>query len=122
MQEVIGVTKIQDGIVYAHNKKIGVLEVTPMNFTIKTETDQQGVISSFQKFLNSLDFPVQICINSTPINLSDYLEKLKERVKSKQRYEEFAEFLTNKISSDKMRNRRFFLIIPESANLEIQLE
>src|SRR3989344_917036 len=39
----------------AITEKLAILEISPINFSIKTEREKESLIMGFQKFLNSLD-------------------------------------------------------------------
>ena len=60
--------------------KIAIIKVNPINFTIRDEAEQQSITHGFQKFLNSLDFPVQIVIGTDYLNLDKYTKELELRV------------------------------------------
>ena len=46
-----------------------VLRCSTINFLLKSEEEQDAIIMSFQRFLNSLDFPVQIMIRSSKLDI-----------------------------------------------------
>ena len=81
-QQFLEMEEIKEGVVILKNKSLrGVLMVSSQNFALKSEEEQQATIFQFQNFLNSLDFPVEIIIQSRVLNITGYLEKLKESLK-----------------------------------------
>lgn len=40
-----------------------------INFLLKSTEEQDSIIMSFQRFLNALDFPVQIMVRSTKLDI-----------------------------------------------------
>ena len=52
----VGVKEVKDNYIYLpqKNKKVAVLKVQPINFTIKTDEEKETIILQFQKFLNSI--------------------------------------------------------------------
>ena len=50
-----------------------VLKCTPINFFLKSTQEQDSIIISFQRFLNSLNFPIQIIVRSTKLDIDAYL-------------------------------------------------
>src|SRR3989338_5800799 len=114
----------------SHLRKLAILQVVPINFTIRNEQEKHGINSGFQKFLNALDFPIQIIIGTNYINLDSYVNALELRVeelvaKTKQpifnkHFESYREHLVNTIQSNSVLDRSFFIVIPEK--LEIGLE
>ena len=123
LEKLISVKSIDNNIIET-DKKIAILNVQAINYSIKPSEEQEAIIQSFQKFLNSIDFPIQILMSTESLELSDYLTSLKSRIKEDNFMELFAKYkkhLQNIISSNKIMNRVFYVIIPESTNLEIQL-
>jgi len=119
MDELIQVKKIEKNIIYAKNE-VAILEITPLNFNIKTDQDKETIMISFQKFLNSIDFPIQFVITTHNLYMDEYLKKLGNRTKNKKIFEDFSKFLNSLISKNQIRNRKFFIIISKTSNLEIQ--
>ena len=69
---VFGFKEIKDNLIYTQKKKLAVLKIEPINFSIKPEGEQEAITLAFQKFLNSLDFPVQLLMTTETLNLKDY--------------------------------------------------
>lgn len=126
LKKFIGVKEIKKNVIITlKNKKVSVLKVRPINFSIKQTEEQEAIILSFQKFLNSLDFPTQIIMNTENLELKRYLSSLKSRLKGKtflKLFKDYKQHLQNTISSNKIMNRVFYLIIPEKSDIEIQTD
>ncbi|MBU4116969.1 MAG: PrgI family protein, partial [Nanoarchaeota archaeon] len=126
LKKFIGVKEIKKNVIITlKNKKVSVLKVRPINFSIKQTEEQEAIILSFQKFLNSLDFPTQIIMNTENLELKRYLSSLKSRLKGKtflKLFKDYKQHLQNTISSNKIMNRVFYLIIPEKNDIEIQTD
>src|SRR3989344_1501523 len=112
--------------------KISIIKVEPLNFSLKNKEEKTLIISQFQKFLNSLDFPIQILITTDTLNLDTYLAKLEERVEAVSKetqndytpiLDDFKKHMQNIIQNQKLFNRSFYLVVPEkdTISLEIQL-
>jgi hypothetical protein len=125
LAELFGIKEIKDNlIITSKNKKIAILKVNTVNFSIKPSNEKEAIISSFQKFLNSLDFPTQILVNTESIKLEDYLSSLKSRVKQKQfgeLFDKYKSHLEDTIKTNKIMNRTFYLVIPEATDMGIQI-
>jgi len=119
MKKFLEINKIEDSVVYT-DKKIAYIEVTPLNYNIKTYEEKETIMRGFQKFLNGLDFPIQISVNTINLNLDDYMSKLEKRMKCKKQFKQFSEFIDKTITENKIMTRNFYIIIPENSNLEIQ--
>ncbi|NPE26708.1 DUF87 domain-containing protein [Methanococcoides sp. SA1] len=107
------------------NKKIVALKVEPINFSIKPRKEKDIIILSFQKFLNSIDFPIQILMTTEELDLNIYLDTLKDKViddNHKEIFESYKSHMQNLIKENDAMNRNFYIIIPETTNLDLQLK
>ena len=121
MISFLNIKDIREGAIELKNKeKLAILRVEPINFHIKNTREKEAIILGFQKFLNSLDFPIQIVMSTSPLNISNYLNNLKI-VKYKKQFESYKSNLENLIKENKVMNRNFYLILKETSNLDIQL-
>lgn len=125
LRDFFGIKDIKDNfIVTSKNKRIAVLKVSTINFSIKSDKEKEAIIKSFQKFLNSLDFPIQILMNTESVELDDYLNSLKLRManpKFGDLFEEYKNHLHHTIKTNKIMNRVFYVIIPEEIDIGIQI-
>src|SRR3989344_3086131 len=69
---------IENCIINAKDKKIAIIKISPINFSIKQNEEKESIMIAFQKFLNSLDFPTQIIMNTESLNLKAYRLNNKE--------------------------------------------
>jgi len=126
LNEFIGIKAIENNLIIdSKDKKIAILKIQPLNFSLKPKSEQESIIFSFQKFLNSLDFSTQILMLTESINLDDYLSILRAKQDKKEfeeLFESYKKHLHNTITSDKIMNRVFYIIIPEQTNIDIQTE
>ncbi len=118
------IKKIDENLIHTTKNKIAVLKIDPINFDIKPKKEKETIMLAFQKFLNSLDFPVQILMTTENLNIEDYLDSLEKRVNenSKEIFTEYAKHIRDVIKQDSIANRNFFLAIPEKTNLDIQIK
>ena len=87
---------------------------------MKSENEQNAIIYSYQRFLNSLNFPVQVVIKSRKLDIDNYLEDLKIRMKGqknellKNQMGEYIEYITKLVEFTDIMEKRFFVIIPQN--------
>lgn len=126
MSEFFGFEKIEENTMLTKDKKkVAILRVQPINFGIKPDDEKESIIYAFQKFLNSLDFPIQILMNTESINIDSYIksiEKTNNNDKFKELFEEYKNHLRKTIVSDKLLNRVFYVVIPEKTDIKIQVD
>jgi hypothetical protein len=76
-QNALQIAEIRDGIVIMNDGSFrSVVMVKSINFDLMSPQEQEAVEFSYQGFLNSLYFPVQIFLRSQKIDLQPYIEKL----------------------------------------------
>lgn len=79
-QEFVPIKEVRNGIITLKNGGMrAILMVSSMNFALKSEDEQKAVIYQFQNFLNSLDFSMQILVQSRKLDIRPYLAVLEER-------------------------------------------
>jgi len=122
-----GVNEVKNDLIFTNdNRKIAILKIEPVNFAIKPEGSQEAIIGSFQKFLNSLDFPVQIIMNTEALNLKDYLKETENKANIQEQFKDlfvkYKDHLEKMISENNILNRNFYLVIPEKHDINIQIQ
>ncbi len=118
-QQFLEVQDIREGILILKNNSVrGVLMVSSINFALKSEEEQTAIIYAFQSFLNSLDFPCQIVIQSRNINITPYLDGLKDLEDKqtnellKQQTASYREFIKNMVVGDVVMTKNFYVVVP----------
>lgn len=120
-QKFIPIQDIRDGIVVLKNGQLCiVLLASSMNFALKSSDEQQAILSQFQAFLNTLDFSLQIYIQSRRLDIRPYLELLKGREEIQDndlmriQLREYIEFIRTFTSEVDIMTKNFFVAIPYS--------
>src|ERR1035437_2377195 len=100
----IDIKGVQDNILLLTNNRYrAVLEVTPVNFELRSEDEQDAIIDIYESFLNSVGVPLQILIRTREIDMDKYLEDLSNQVTQevvpiyKQQLEYYGEFIKSLI-------------------------
>lgn len=76
-QNVLQIAEIRDGIVIMNDGTFrSVIMVKSINFDLMSPQERDAVEFSYQGFLNSLYFPIQIFIRSQKVDLREYIERL----------------------------------------------
>ncbi len=80
-QEHLDIYTIKDHLVYLKDGSVAlVLKTTAINFNLLSEEEQDATIYAYAALLNSLSFPIQILIRSQRKNITDYLDRLDQRI------------------------------------------
>ena len=120
-QQYLDIAEIRDNVVILKDGTLrSVILVSSINFALKSEDEQTALISSYVSFLNSLDFPIQVVIQSRKLNIDAYLERLREAEKI-QRNEllrnqigDYRQFVKELIELGQIMSKRFFVVVPFS--------
>lgn len=95
-----------------------VLKVHAMNFNLKSTEEQDAILISYQRFLNSLNFPIQIVIRSVKVDIEAYINRLKNlalkqpnSLLQEQTYK-YVDFLTNLVDLAQIMKKEFYIIVP----------
>jgi type IV secretory pathway VirB4 component len=76
-QNSLQIAEIRDGVVIMNDGSFrSVIMLKSINFDLMSQQEQEAIEYSYQHFLNSLYFPVQIFIRSQKVDLQPYIEKL----------------------------------------------
>ena len=95
-----------------------IIEVSAINFELRSEDEQMAITQNFQKFINSIDFPLHISIISRKIYINKYL-KLAEEATSELDNEllriqaaEYIKFVEELSSLTNIMSKKFYITVP----------
>ncbi len=118
-QQFLEIDQIKEGVVVLRNKSLrGIVMVSSLNFALKSDEEQQAIIYQFQNFLNSLDFPLEVSVQSRTLNITGYLDKLKELEKAQEnellkiQTAEYQKFIKDLIAGGQILSKNFFVVVP----------
>jgi conjugal transfer ATP-binding protein TraC len=103
-------------------REVSVLKVQPINFHIKTREEKDTISRQFLKFMNAIDFPIQILMKTKELEIDEYLDNLKVPENYQELFKDNKKFIKELIDNENVKDRVFYLIIPKKDNLEIQEE
>ncbi len=117
-QDFVPIKEIKDGIVVLDDGTlVAISMVSSVNIFLKSPEEQSSVMAAFQSFLNLLEFPVQISIQSRKLDITPYIEQLEERLKEqnneiiKLQIIEYISFIKNFTDSINIMEKQFFLVV-----------
>lgn len=107
----------EDTIIMRDGTLRAVVLVASINFALKSEDEQNAIISAYVGFLNNIDFPLQIVIQSRELNIDNYLLFLRQKEKEqtnellKMQTTEYLQYVTELISLGKIMNKKFYVVV-----------
>ena len=95
-----------------------VLRVHALNFNLKSTEEQDAILMSYQRFLNSLNFPIQLIVRSLKVDIEAYINRLKNiaikqtnQLLQEQTYK-YIDFLVNLIDLAQIMKKEFYIVVP----------
>jgi len=118
-QNTLQIAEIRDGIVIMNDGSFrSVVMVKSVNFDLMSPSEQEAVEYSYQGFLNSLYFPIQIFIRSQKVDLRPYIEKL-DKIRTEHEnmllallMEDYIGFMSNIAQETNIMDKHFYVVIP----------
>lgn len=107
-----------DTLVLKNGGLRAVLEVSSMNFNLKSEAEQKAIIHSYQSFLNTLNFPVQILVRSRKLDIDQYVSDLEMRqskisnILLQNQMGDYINYISRLVEYSDIMEKKFFVIVP----------
>ena len=118
-QQFIPVQEVRDGIVVLKDGTLcTVVLVSSINLSLKSYDEQKATLEQFQNFLNTIDFPIQIVVQSRRYDIRPYILTLENRLKEQteqllqvqtREYIQFIQTFTDQVN---IMRKSFFVVIP----------
>ncbi|MBI2065746.1 MAG: hypothetical protein HYT68_01615 [Candidatus Zambryskibacteria bacterium] len=122
-QEFVPIKEVRDGVVILKDGSMrAILLCSSLNFSLKSEDERNAIILQFQDFLNSLDFSIEIVVQSRKLDIRPYIGLLEERGKAqtnnlmKIQVREYIEFIKNFTDNTNIMTKNFFIVVPYGAS------
>ncbi len=117
-QRFVPISEIRnDTVILKKGGMRAVIQVEALNFNLKSETEQQGIIAGYEAFINTLSFPLQIVIRSTKVNIDPYIEQIREKANTQEnellqmQTESYALFIEKIVEVADIMQKRFLVIV-----------
>lgn len=124
-QEFVPIHEIRDGILVLKDGSMrAVVLATSINFALKSVEEQESIIYQFQNFLNSLDFSMQIYIQSRKLDIRPYMGLLEERLRAqttdlmRMQITEYIHFIKDLTDFSSIMTKSFFVVIPYESGIK----
>ena len=118
-QKYLDIAAVRDGVVIMKDGSLrSVLMVSSINFSLKSEDEQEALIAAYVRFLNSLEYPLQIVIQSRKLNIDEYLFRLRQAEKNQTnellhaQIMDYRAFISELVELGDIMSKRFYVVIP----------
>ena len=108
----------QDTVILKDGTLRAVLMVSSLNFALKNEDEQTAIVSSYVGFLNSLDHPLQILIQSRELYIKPYLDDLAKHEHEqtnellRTQIADYRSFVSELVELGQITSKQFYVVVP----------
>jgi hypothetical protein len=126
-QQFVPVKEIRSGVIMLKDGGYrGVLICSSINFGLKSADEQHAITLGFQNFLNTVDFSIQIVINSRKMDLRPYLALLAEKAPGQKtelmriQLREYIEFVRSFTEQANIMTKSFYVVVPYAPHVSTE--
>lgn len=119
VQAHLPIAEIKDGVLVMKDGTLrSVLLTSSINFSLKSEDEQTALISAYVGFLNSLEYPLQIVVQSRRLRIQPYLDTLREFEQNQQnellrlQISDYRAFVKELVDLGQIMTKRFYVVVP----------
>lgn len=118
-QNTLLFSELRDGMVIMNDGSFrAVVSCKSINFDLMSEREREGVEYSYQSFLNSLYFPVQILVRSQRVDIGPYIDKLVAIRRGQDNMllgvlmEDYINFIAAISEETNIMDKQFYIVVP----------
>ena len=118
-QRFLDIAEIRDDLVLLKDGTVrAVMLVSSINFALKSSDEQEAIIQAYMTFLNGLEYPIQIVIQSRRMNIDGYINTLVEKERDTKndllrgQIADYRSFVKELVELGEIMQKRFYLVVP----------
>lgn len=118
-QRFLDIAEIRDDLVILKDGTLrAVLLVSSINFALKSMDEQNAIVQAYMQFVNSIDFPIQILIQSRKMNIDKYIQQINDSEKKltndllKRQIHDYKDFVKQLVKMGEIMQKRFYIVVP----------
>jgi hypothetical protein len=118
-QRYLDIAEVRDDTIVLRDGGVrAVIMVSSMNFALKSQEEQEAIVYGYQSFLNSVDFPMQMLVQSRILNIKPYLDMLEQREKTQLnellriQTQQYREYIQQLIQISNIMDKSFYITVP----------
>lgn len=126
-QNALQIAEIRDGLVIMEDGSFrSVIMAKSINFDLMSPQEREAVEGSYQGFLNSLYFPIQIFIHSQRVDIRPYLERLNKMREQQDNMllamltEDYLGYISELASQTNIMDKKFYIVVPYFPTVNVQ--
>ncbi len=117
-QQHLAISEIRDDAVIMKDGTLrAVFLVSSINFALKSEEEQEALVSAYVGFLNTLENPLQVVIQSRRLNIDNYLQRLHDAEKIqpnellRMQITDYRQFISELVDIGQIMTKRFYVVV-----------
>ncbi len=125
----IAIQGVRDNILLLPSHEYrAILQVSSLNFELRSEEEQDAIIDTYESFLNSVGSSLQILVRTREIDMDRYLKDLSEKLDGetetiyRDQLRHYDEFIRSLITTNKILTRHFYIVVPYSTKAKTDFE
>lgn len=115
----LDIAEIRDDLVLLKDGTVrAVLLVSSINFALKSADEQEAIIQAYMVFLNSLEYPIQIVVQSRRMNIDVYMDRLREQERTitndllRSQISDYRAFVSELVELGQIMQKMFYVVVP----------
>lgn len=121
-QTLLPIDTIKNDVVILKGGSLrAILQVSSINFGLKSEQEREAIVFEYQNFINSIDFPIQVFVTSRFVNIDQYSQGLQQKFVQQEnellriQTQEYVNFIQSLVSNINLVSTDFYIVIPFSS-------
>ena len=117
-QRYLDIAEVREDVVVMKDGTMRtILLASSLNFALKSEDEQNAIVAAYVSFLNNLEYPLQIVIQSREFKIDPYLAMLEQKQREqtnellRMQTAEYLSYIKELISLGKIMNKRFYVVV-----------
>jgi len=118
-QRYLDIAEIRENVVVLKDGTLrSVIMVSSINFALKSEDEQNAIVQAYMAFLNGIDFPLQILIQSRSMDIDSYLNSIRQERKKiendalQMQIDDYLSFIQELVTLGEIMQKRFYVVVP----------
>ncbi len=118
-QKYLDIAEIRDDLAVLKDGTVrAVVLVSSVNFALKSSDEQEALIQSYIQFLNGLDYPLQVVIQSRRMQIDEYIKRMDTAMLElknellRAQMEDYMAFIKDLVQGNDIMSKRFYVVIP----------
>ncbi len=117
-QRYLDVSEVRDDVIVMKDGTLrAAVLVSSINFALKSEDEQQAIVQGYMQFLNGLEFPLQVVIQSRKMRIDEYVGRMRQAERNLQnellrtQMNDYIQFVQDLVSGGEIMSKRFYVVV-----------